>query len=98
MGARRRRYREADLRYRCYPLPWYDAADLIWHYHVICRTCLPKGAEDHFLRAIPTMAEAQATKRAFNDLVYRLGTHHRYTVEGCADTLCPGARPYGGTS
>lgn len=68
-------------------LPEYADASRIWHYHVICRHCTPKGYGPEGGVVIATRALAMALAREFNDNVHDIPTH-RHVIQGCANATC----------
>jgi hypothetical protein len=82
------RTRSTDPRVRRYPLPQYDDATRVWHYHVICPVCRPKGTTTGPRKGIVNRADAITARDDFNAAVIRLNHRHRFVIQGCADPTC----------
>lgn len=83
--------RQSFRRARTVPLPWYDDSSRLWHYHVVCKHCLPDWLNTPLpsTSAVPTRAEALRLQQEYNaDIPDHLFVGHRHVIMGCAGTRC----------
>lgn len=76
-------------------LPMYTDSSKLWHYHVVCRGCVPKGIEATSPAweytpsyVVATRAEAVVLRDDANESIHGTLAGHRHVLEGCASTDC----------